>query len=329
MTESLTLRCDPIANLPWENRPAGCSDVVWRYSANPIIGRHHIPKSNSLFNSAVVADKGAFRGVFRCDNNCMRSQLHPGKSADGIHWDIDHEPIVWQAEDPEIQSDGGYDPRVVKIDDTWYVIWCNGYHGATIGLGSTKDWKTWKQLENAFLPFNRNGVLFPRKIDGRFALLSRPSDNGHTPFGEIFYSESPDLTFWGRHRHVMKSATGWDWLKLGAGPAPIETSEGWLLIFHGVINSCTGYVYRAGAALLDLDKPWKVIVRGNPYLLGPETLYETTGDVPNVVFPCAALCDQKSGKIAMYYGAADTVVGLAFGYAHEIVDYIKKNPVKR
>jgi beta-1,4-mannooligosaccharide/beta-1,4-mannosyl-N-acetylglucosamine phosphorylase len=321
------LLCDAIPNLPFLDRPAGCSDVVWRWPNNPVIGRHHIPESNSIFNSAVVPYQGGFRGVFRCDNTRGRAHLHVGRSPDGLAWDIDHQPIEWICEDAEIRSTGGYDPRVVRIDDQYYVIWCNGYHGPTIGLGSTRDFSSFHQLENAFLPFNRNGVLFPRKIGGRYAMLSRPSDNGHTPFGEMFYSESPDLVFWGRHRHVMRQATGWDWLKLGPGPAPIETSEGWLTLFHGVVNSCTGYIYRAGVALLDLDEPWKVIGRAEPYILSPEEPYEVTGDVPCVVFPCAALCDANTGRMAIYYGAADSVVGLAFANARELVDFVKKNPI--
>ena len=146
-------------------------------------------------------------------------------------------------------------------------------------------------MENAFLPFNRNGVLFPRKINGNYAMLSRPSDNGHTPFGDIYYSESPDMTHWGRHRYVMGTAGGWQSTKIGAGPIPIETTEGWLLIYHGVLTSCNGFVYSFGAALLDLDQPWKVIARGEPYLLAPQAPYERVGDVPNVAFPCAALVD--------------------------------------
>ena len=100
------------------------------------------------------------------------------------------------------------------------------------------DFKTFVQLDNAFLPFNRNGVLFPRRIGDRYAMLSRPSDTGHTPFGDIFYSESPDLIHWGRHRHVI-SPRPWTWesTKVGAGPVPIETEAGWLPIYHGVLTS--------------------------------------------------------------------------------------------
>jgi beta-1,4-mannooligosaccharide/beta-1,4-mannosyl-N-acetylglucosamine phosphorylase len=205
------------------------------------------------------------------------------------------------------------------------VTWCNGYHGPTIGVGYTHDFETFHQIENAFLPFNRNGVLFPRRIGGRYAMLSRPSDNGHTPFGDIFYSESPDLIHWGRHRHVMAPKGGWQSTKIGAGPTPIATSDGWLLLYHGVLTSCNGFVYSMGAALLDLEQPWKVLYRTAPYLLSPQTSYECVGDTPNVVFPCAALCDGPTGRLAVYYGAADTVTCLAYAYAHEVIDFVKAN----
>ena len=315
-----------LPNIPWQEKPAGCKDVVWRYDKNPIIPRDLIPTSNSIFNSAVVPYKGEFRGVFRCDDKRRIQQLHVGKSKDGINWELSEEPIEFICEDSEIgHFEFGYDPRVCWIEDRYYITWCNGYHGPTIGAAYTFDFEEVHQLENAFLPFNRNGVLFPRKIGGNFAMLSRPSDNGHTPFGDIFYSESPDMTYWGKHRHVMGRAAGWQSTKVGGGPIPIETTEGWLLIYHGVLCSCNGFVYSAGAALLDIDRPWKVLYRTEPYIMSPQTLYECVGDVPNVAFPCAALCDAETGRIAIYYGAADTVVALAFTQVDELIAYIKEN----
>lgn len=97
------------------------------------------------------------------------------------------------------------------------------------------------------------------------------------------------------------------------------------MIYHGVLTSCNGFVYSFGAALLDLDEPWKVMYRTAPYLLSPQTLYECVGDVPNVAFPCAALCDGDTGRLAIYYGGADTVTCLAFTYVSELVDFIKAN----
>jgi beta-1,4-mannooligosaccharide/beta-1,4-mannosyl-N-acetylglucosamine phosphorylase len=198
-------------------------------------------------------------------------------------------------------------------------------HGPTIGLGYTFDFKEFHFLENALLPYNRNGVLFPRKINCKYLLLSRPSDRGHTPFGDIFISQSTDLIHWGEHRFVMAPSGGWQSTKIGAGPIPIETPEGWLMIYHGVLTSCNGYVYSFGAALLDLEKPWKVLYRTAPYLLSPQTNYECIGDVPNVVFPCATLYDPPTQRLAIYYGGADTVIALAFGYLDEILAYIKSN----
>ncbi|MBN2375617.1 MAG: glycoside hydrolase family 130 protein [Sedimentisphaerales bacterium] len=315
-----------LPNIPWQDKPANCREVLWRYSENPIIPRNLISCSNSIFNSAVVPFENAFAGVFRCDDKRREMRIHSGKSPDGINWQIDPEPIQFQCAEPEISKfDYGYDPRVAWIEDRYYVTWCNGYHGPTIGVGYTYDFKEFHQLENAYLPFNRNGVMFPRKINGDFAMLSRPSDTGHTPFGDIFYSQSPDMCYWGKHRHVMSPKGGWQSTKIGAGPIPIETTHGWLMIYHGVLTSCNGFVYSMGAALLDIDRPWKVVYRTAPYILAPQTPYECVGDVPNVAFPCAALCDGPTGRIAVYYGCADTVTGLAFCQVDELIDFVKLN----
>jgi beta-1,4-mannooligosaccharide/beta-1,4-mannosyl-N-acetylglucosamine phosphorylase len=315
-----------LPNIPWEERPAGSKQVVWRSQGNPILTRDAVPNANSIFNSAVVPFGAGFAGVFRCDNTARDMQLHSGMSLDGVHWQIDPRRIHFHCDDVEIgRFVYGYDPRVCWLEDRYYVTWCNGYHGPTIGVGFTHDFRTFFQMENAFLPYNRNGVLFPRRIDGSYAMLSRPSDTGHTPFGDIFLSLSPDLIHWGHHRHVMARLEGWQATKVGAGPTPIETSEGWLLFYHGVLTSCNGFVYSFGAALLDLEKPWQLIYRTRPYLLSPREIYECVGDVPNVTFPGAALVDPPTGRLAIYYGGADTVTCLAFAYVGEVLDFVREN----
>ena len=317
-----------LPNIPWEEKPPGCSDVVWRSGRNPILPRDLLPDSNSIFNSAVVPFEDGFAGVFRVDNRKREMRIHSGRSKDGLKWEIAEESIPFLTEVPELKPcEYQYDPRVCWLEDRYYVTWCNGYHGPTIGVGYTHDFQTFYQLENAFLPYNRNGVLFPRRIGNKYAMLSRPSDTGHTPFGDIFYSESPDMCHWGRHRYVMGATRAWGWqsTKIGAGPTPIETREGWLMIYHGVLTSCNGFVYSMGAALLDLDEPWKVMYRTAPYLLSPWEIYECVGDTPNVVFPCAALTDAPSGRIAIYYGAADTVTCLAYAQVDELIETIKQN----
>ncbi len=328
MNNEQTIIGSSLPNIPWEERPPGHENVLWRSARNPIIPHDHIPSSNSIFNSAVVPFEDGFAGVFRCDSKTRQMQMHSGRSADGVNWTIDNERLRFTPDNPQIEEinefEYAYDPRVLWLEDRYYVTWCNGYQGEpTIGVGYTYDFETFYQLENAYLPFNRNGVLFPRKIEDKYAMLSRPSDNGHTPFGDIYYSESPDMTHWGRHRFVMGATTGWQATKIGAGPIPIETTEGWLLIYHGVLTSCNGFVYSFGATLLDLERPWQVLYRSEPYLLAPQAPYERTGDVPNVAFPCAALADAETGRLAIYYGGADTVVCLAFGYIDEVIDFVK------
>ena len=254
--------------------------------------------------------------------------IFAGFSKDGIHWDINHDPIEFECGNTDdIESTYKYDPRVTWIEDRYWITWCNGYKGQpTIGIGYTFDFQTFYQCENAFLPFNRNGVLFPEKINGLYAMLSRPSDSGHTPFGDIYVSYSPDMKFWGQHRLIMRPTpfedSAWQCLKIGAGPIPIKTEEGWLVFYHGVIRTCNGYRYSMGAALLDLEQPDKVLHRSMEYLLAPATLYELTGDVPGVVFPCAALTE--GDRCTIYYGAADTHVAMAHCHISELLEWLKK-----
>lgn len=318
----------PLKNIPWQDRPCGCDCLVWRHNANPIINWNPTKSTARIYNSAVIPYKDKFAGIFRADHKDGKARIHIGFSEDGIKWDIDDEEIRWKDESGmPYQPYYAYDPRLVEIEGVYYIVWCTDFGGPSLGLGMTKDFKEFIRLENPFIPFNRNGVLFPRKINGKYMLLSRPSDNGHTPFGDIFLSESPDLVHWGKHRRVMKSGgTGW-WqgMKIGAGPIPIETTEGWLLFYHGVLNTCSGYVYSMGAAILDIDNPAKVLYRTKDYILTPEKQYENVGFVPNVVFPCATLHDSKTGRIAIYYGAADTYVSVAYTKTDELMQYIKTN----
>ncbi|NLX70096.1 MAG: glycosylase [Clostridiales bacterium] len=316
---------DNLSNIPWEDKPAGVTGPVWRYSENPIIKRNPIPGVARIFNSAVVPYNGEFIGVFRAEQTDGIPHLYLGYSKDGINWEFEQEKIQFVNEKGEpFMPRYAYDPRLIKIEDTYYIVWCTDFYGAALGLAKTKDFKTFIRLDNPFLPFNRNGVLFPRKINNNFVMLSRPSDSGHTPFGDIYISESPDLVYWGRHRHVM--ARGHEWwqsLKIGGGSAPIETSEGWLMFYHGVARTCSGYVYSMGACLLDIDNPAIVKHRAGRYVLAPEEWYEERGFVPSVIFPCAALADAETGRIAIYYGAADSYVALAFTTVDEVVDFIK------
>jgi len=315
-------------NIPWQAKPEGYEGVVWRCDANPIIGWNVVPKAARIFNSSVVPFQGGFVGIFRADHKNGTACIHVGFSKDGLKWDINNEEIQWKDEQGLMfQPRYSYDPRLVKLEDTYYIVWCADFGGASLALGKTTDFKEFTRLENPFVPFNRNGVLFPRKINGNYLMLSRPSDGGHTPFGDIFISESPDLKYWGKHRRVMTSGGSgwWQGTKIGAGAVPIETTEGWLMLYHGVSGTCNGFVYSIGAAILDINNPSKVLYRTRDYILTPEKEYETTGFVPNVTFPCATLYDTETGRIAIYYGAADTYLAIAYTEINELVNYIKAN----
>ena len=266
-----------LPNIPWQPRPEGHSLPIWRYTENPIIDRNPIPGIARIFNSSVIPFEDGFIGVFRAEATDGVPFLYLGRSKDGIHWEYDDGVI------PMVNEKGEnaipfyqYDPRLIKIEDDYYIVWCQDFYGASLGMAKTHDFKHFERLENPFIPFNRNGVLFPRKINGMYKLLSRPSDSGHTPFGDIFISESPDMVYWGKHRHVM-GTTGnwWEGLKVGGGANPIETSEGWLLIYHGVCNTCNGYVYTIGGAILDIDEPMR---KGASFrtLHSPARLFRTT-----------------------------------------------------
>jgi len=297
--------------------------VFKRYKGNPIVTSSAVPRANSIHNSAIVGFENGYAGIFRVDEIDMRFRLHAGFSKDGIKWDINPDEINFISDNPDFYvADLSYDPRVTKLDDTYYITWCNAADfGPAIGMAKTTDFKKFYQMENLLSPSSRNCVIFPRKIDGKYAMLHRPSDRGHTPFGDIFYANSPDLTYWGCHRFVMAPTTGWQATKLGPGPVPVETPEGWLLIYHGVWTSCNGYLYYAGGALLDLEKPWKVLYRTKDYLLAPHEPYERIGDVPNVVFPSSAVVIGDTYRL--YYGCADTCVSIAEAKMSDLIEFIK------
>ena len=139
----------------------------------------------------------------------------------------------------------------------------------------------------------------------------------------IWISHSPDLKHWGDSSILLPARRGswWDAYKVGLGPQPIETSEGWLIIYHGVKTTASGSLYRLGLALLDLEDPSKLIKRCDEWVFGPNEMYERVGDVPDVTFPCGVVV--KGDELIMYYGASDTTMAIATGSLKEILSYLK------
>ena len=157
---------DNLKNIPWQDKPKGYYGPVWRHTENPIIHRNPVKGVSRIFNSAVAEYNGKFVGVFRAETLDGRPHLYLGWSSDALNWDIEEKAIEFIDEEGKpYQPRYGYDPRLEKVEDTFYIIWCTDCYGAALGLAETKDFKTFIRLENPFLPFNRNGVLFPRKIN--------------------------------------------------------------------------------------------------------------------------------------------------------------------
>lgn len=187
------------------------------------------------------------------------------------------------------------------------------------GLLRSKDLKSFS-VEGVLTPEgidDRDGILFPEKIGGRYALLHRPASWVGKEYGTdkpaIWIAYSDDLKNWdyGKESEGLlmapREGVAWEEAKVGGGPPPVKTKHGWLMIYHGVDNR---YVYRVGAALLDLSDPRKVLGRTRDFLMQPEMEWEIAGVIPNVVFPTAAV-SLDGRELLVYYGAADRVVGLA------------------
>jgi predicted GH43/DUF377 family glycosyl hydrolase len=143
-------------------------------------------------------------------------------------------------------------------------------------------------------------------------------------------SFSPDLRHWGDTQIFMRARAGnaWDGAKLGLSPQPMETPEGWLILYHGVRQTCYGCIYRIGLALLDLDKPWKVIRRSRDWVMTPVAPYELFGDIGNVIFPCGWIHDRATDEVRIYYGAADTCIAMASAGMKDLLAYVMKCPAK-
>jgi predicted GH43/DUF377 family glycosyl hydrolase len=175
-------------------------------------------------------------------------------------------------------------------------------------------------------PEDKDAALFPRRIGGRWALIHRPSPlRGPS---HMWISYSPDLVHWGDHDLLLTAREGawWDAGKIGLGPPPLETSEGWLLMYHGVHQTASGSLYRLGFALLDLEDPRIVLRRGDEWVFGPQESYERAGDVVGVTFPCGWIFDPTTDELRIYYGAADSSIGLATARLSQVLDYVMAGP---
>lgn len=305
-----------------------------RNEANPILKPSDFPGAEAVFNCGQTMYNGkTILLVAILLRNDPAPRMHVAESADGVNFEIRKEPFITKSKHMDL---GEYDqwpidPRISYFpeEDVYYIMRpANSDCGCAAILGKTKDWETYEDIEIISLPNNRVPCLFPEKIKGSYVRLDRPyslvdDPHNNAQHGYIWISYSPDLIHWGRHRVLLKPFSHWNYVKIGPTP-PIKTKDGWLEIIHGVGSSCSGQRYYIGAILLELENPAKIIGKMNGYLLSPDTEYECMGRVPNVVFPCGALADHDKDLLRVYYGGADTCIGLAEGKLSEIVAMCKK-----
>jgi predicted GH43/DUF377 family glycosyl hydrolase len=258
----------------------------------------------------------------RVEDAALSPKFWIAESVDGYRFVPRSKPVQMPDHDPEFaEYTAGmyYDPRITEIEGTFYLLHAaHSSHTCRLSLLATKDFETFDWLGHISEPDNRNGALFPERINGSYARLDRP--NTGDSIGDIWVSYSPDLIHWGRSRCVMRnSQVRWAWTKIGPGAPPMKTKEGWLNIFHGVRTQCAQhYVYQLGVSLLDLEDPSKVIAQAKGAILQPEEMYELIGQTPSVVFTSGAVLEQD-GEIKVYYGGADTVQCVAVTSVTELL----------
>jgi len=270
-----------------------------RVGQGPILTRRDLPfTANAVFNPGVAETDGEVVLLLRIEDRQGLSHVRVARSANGVDsWKIADQPIL-QPDHPDFPYEewGCEDARVTQIGPReWLIAYCAfSRYGPAVALATTTDLVSAKRLVTG---------------GGEHIWYSRSE-------GDFFHWCDPGI--------LMPEGGGpwWDGLKIGCGVPPIKTKHGWLLIFHGVKDMAGNPIYRLGLALLDLEDPRKVLFRSSESVFSPETEYETSGLIPNVVYTCGALL--RGDQIWMYYGAADTVVGLAIANVKELLKFVEE-----
>ena len=307
-------------------------ELFRREAHNPILTAEDLPyAANTVFNPGAARLPNETVLLVRVEDMRGISLLHVARSDDGLSgWRFDPEPLlapdavrhpeeVWGCEDARLTWLGEREEWAIA-----YTAYSR--RGPLVSLALTRDFRKVRRLGPVMPPEDKDAALFPRRFGGRWAMIHRP-----TPLrgGEhMWLSFSPDLRHWGDHALLLEARDGawWDAGKIGLGPPPLETAEGWLVLYHGVHRTAAGAIYRAGLALLDLDDPRIVLHRGEDWVFGPRAHYELTGDVHQVVFPNGWTLDPLTDELLLYYGAADTVVAVARASLAEVLEHVRNSP---
>jgi predicted GH43/DUF377 family glycosyl hydrolase len=307
-------------------------ELFHRHKLNPILTAADWPYPiNSVFNAgAALLPDGTTLLLCRVEDRRGLSHLCAARSVNGVDdWQIDPQPTLlpdpdhypeelWGIEDPRIT----YVPELNKYAIV-YTAFTRG--GPGVALALTEDFSYFERYGMIMSPEDKDAALFPHRIGGYWALIHRPVSylGGH-----MWISYSPDLRHWGSHKLMLEARHGgwWDANKIGLSSPPIETPQGWLVIYHGVRQTAAGSLYRLGLALFDLHTPESCLKRSDEWIFGPEEPYEQHGDVGYVVFPCGATVAPDGDTIHLYYGAADTSIALATGSVRALLGWLEQHP---
>jgi predicted GH43/DUF377 family glycosyl hydrolase len=308
-------------------------ELFTRHPDNPIITTAQLPyRANSVFNPGAgrVGDDTVL--LIRVEDLRGISHLLVARSRDGVtDWRFDAVPLLAPAphRHPE-EIWGCEDPRLTWLAerDEWAITYTAfSRRGPLVSVAMTSDFTSVERLGPVMPPEDKDAALFPRRIDGRWAMVHRPSPLSGG--AHIWISYSPDLRHWGDHELLLEARDGawWDANKIGLGPPPLETPDGWLVCYHGVHGTASGSIYRVGLALLDLENPRIVLRRTDEWVLAPTAPYERSGDVNKVVFPTGWVVDEATDTLSMYYGAGDSVIALATAKLGDVLDHLRHAPV--
>ncbi len=306
-------------------------ELFRRHKLNPILSAADWPyQINSVFNAgATLLPDGTTLLLCRVEDRRGHSHLSVARSANGIDdWQIDPQPTMLAEPDKYPEELWGIeDPRITFVPElSKYAIVYTAFtrDGPGVALAFTEDFRSFDRYGVIMPPEDKDAALLPHRIGGNWAMIHRPVS---APRAHMWISYSPDLRHWGSHKLMMDARRGswWDANKIGLSPPPIETPQGWLVIYHGVKHTAAGCIYRLGLALFDLHSPETCLKRGDEWIFAPEELYEQHGDVGNVVFPCGYTIAPDGDTIHLYYGAADTCIGLATGSLRALLEWLEQH----
>jgi len=313
--------------------PGQYAELFHRHGDNPILTARDWPyPAHTVFNAGACRAGDETILLVRVEDRRGHSHLAVARSNDGVSsWRIDARPSF--APDPANYPEeewGVEDARLTWVEDRgrWIIAYTAFSHGGPlVSLAETTDFVTFSRLGAAMPPEDKDAAVFPRRFGNRYAMIHRPVSAGSSG-AHIWLSFSPDLEHWGGHHILLHARHGawWDANKIGLGPPPLETPEGWLILYHGVRATAGGCLYRRGLALLDLEDPARVLRRSDEWVFAPQTPYERHGDVGGVVFPCGWILDKPSGAIRLYYGGADTCLALATAQLSDVLGYLHACP---